>query len=111
MADQVVVPSTAAYNFLRTLGHTTDHITLTPSTVDNDWWKKSPPRLDRAAVRRSWGLICRGYGRPLLRQTSTLETLPSICSEHSDWPRFLIQFLVFAGEGPQRSELETEAIP
>ena len=108
LADQVVVPSTASYNLIRSLGIPEDRITLTPYSVDNDWWKKQSSRVDRAAVRRSWGvapetsviLFCaklQPWKRPLdLLRAFALATIPNSA-------------LVFAGEGPLRSELETEA--
>ena len=51
LADQVVVPSTASYNLMRSLGIAEDRITLTPYSVDNDWWKEQSLRVDRTAVR------------------------------------------------------------
>jgi glycosyltransferase involved in cell wall biosynthesis len=108
LGDQVVVPSTATVKFLRTLGISEGQITLTPYAVDNDWWKEQSVQVDRAAVRRSWGmdagarviLFCaklQPWKRPLdLLQAFAFATIPEA-------------FLVFAGEGPLRSALETEA--
>jgi glycosyltransferase involved in cell wall biosynthesis len=108
LADQVVVPSTASYNLLRSLGISEDRITLTPYSVDNDWWKEQSSRVDRASVRRSWGvapevpviLFCaklQPWKRPLdLLRAFAIATVPDSA-------------LVFAGEGPLRSELEAEA--
>jgi glycosyltransferase involved in cell wall biosynthesis len=108
LADQVVVPSTASYNLMRSLGIAEGRITLTPYSVDNDWWKEQSSRVDRAAVRRSWGvapetsiiLFCaklQSWKRPLdLLRAFALATIPNSA-------------LVFAGEGPLRSSLETEA--
>ena len=109
LADQVVVPSTASYDLMRSLGIPEDRITLTPYSVDNDWWKEQSSRVDRAAIRRSWGidpnasvvLFCaklRPWKRPLdLLRAFVLAKAPG-------------SVLVFAGEGPLRSELETEAV-
>lgn len=108
LADQVVVPSTASYNLLRSLGIPEERITLTPYSIDNDWWKEQSSRVDRAAVRRSWGiapeasviLFCaklQPWKRPLdLLRAFARATVPDSA-------------LVFAGEGPLRSELESEA--
>lgn len=108
LADQVVVPSTASYNLMRSLGISEGRITLTPYSVDNDWWKEQSSQVDRAAVRRAWGiapeslviLYCaklQPWKRPLdLLRAFALATTPG-----SD--------LVFAGEGPLRSQLEAEA--
>jgi glycosyltransferase involved in cell wall biosynthesis len=109
LADQVVVPSTAAFQLLHSLGIPQDHITLTPYAVDNDWWKQQSSRVDRAAVRRSWGL-----------DSEALVIL--FCAKLQPWKRpidliraFALadvpnSILLFAGEGPLRSELESEAI-
>ena len=109
LADQVVVPSTASYNLMRSLGIPEGRITLTPYSVDNDWWKEQSSQVDRAAVRRAWGiapeasviLYCaklQPWKRPLdLLRAFALATIPR-------------SHLVFAGEGPLRSELETEAV-
>ena len=108
LADQVVVPSTASYNLMRSLGIAESRITLTPYPVDNDWWKEQSSQVDRTAVRRSWSiapeasviLFCaklQPWKRPLdLLRAFALATIPNSA-------------LVFAGEGPLRSELETEA--
>ena len=108
LADQVVVPSTASFNLLRSLGTPEEHITLTPYSVDNDWWKEQSSNVDRNTVRRSWGidpkalviLFCaklQPWKRPLdLLRAFALAEFPNSA-------------LVFAGEGPLRSELETEA--
>lgn len=108
LADQVVVPSTASYNLMRSLGISEGRITLTPYSVDNDWWKEQSSRVDRADVRRSWGidpeavviLFCaklQPWKRPLdLLRAFALTTAPGSA-------------LLFVGEGPLRSELETEA--
>lgn len=109
LADQVLVPSTATYRLLSSLGITKDRITLTPYCVDNNWWREQSSRVDRAAVRRSWGVSLEGpiilfcgklqpWKRPLdLLHAFALAAVPD-------------STLVFAGEGTLRSELQTEAI-
>ena len=109
LADQVVVPSTATYSLLRALGIAEDRITLTPYSVDNHWWEEQSSRVDRTAVRRSWNIA-----------SDTAVIL--FCAKLQPWKRpldLLRAFalavgpdstLVFAGEGPLRSELETEAV-
>jgi glycosyltransferase involved in cell wall biosynthesis len=93
---------------LRSLGISEDRITLTPYSVDNDWWKEQSSRIDRASVRGSWGiapeasviLFCgklQPWKRPFdLLRAFAIATVPDSA-------------LVFAGEGPLRSKLETEA--
>ena len=55
LADQVVVPSTASQQSATLPWHTGDHITLTPYSVDNDWWKEQSLAVRRGDVRQSWG--------------------------------------------------------
>ncbi len=109
-ADQMFVPSTRARAMVMGLGIASERVTLAPLTVDNDWWKSQSARVDRAAVRAQWGaapeqpviLFCaklQPWKRPMdLLQAfaqSTLEPKP---------------LLIFAGDGPQRADLETEAV-
>ena len=108
LADQVVVPSTASYNLLRSLGIPEDRITLTPYSVDNDWWKEQSSRVDRAVVRRTWGIASEALVilycaklQPWKRPLDLLRAFALASTSRSH--------LVFAGEGPLRPELETEA--
>jgi glycosyltransferase involved in cell wall biosynthesis len=108
LADQVIVPSTAARDLIRSLDIPDDRITLTPYSVDNDWWTAQSQQVDRAAVRASLGaspdtavvLFCaklQSWKRPLdLLRAFAHARLPDA-------------FLVYAGEGQQRAELEREA--
>jgi glycosyltransferase involved in cell wall biosynthesis len=108
-ADQVIVPSTGTFELIRNLGIPADRITLTPYSVDNDWWKSESAKVDRAAVRFEWGaapdqpviLFCaklQPWKRPmdLLQSFAQLNLRPQ-------------PLLVFAGDGPQRAALEAEA--
>ncbi len=108
LADQVIVPSSAGVNMMRSLGLPEDRITLTPFVVDNDWWSAQSARVDRPAVRASWGvaphqsvvLFCaklQPWKRPLdlLRAFAKADVTDSV--------------LVFAGEGPLRPQLKSEA--
>jgi len=109
LADQVLVPSSAAYKLLRSLGISEECITMTPYAVDNEWWNKQAAQVDRDAVSRSWNvdskslviLFCaklQPWKRPLdLLRAFALAAVPNA-------------ILVFAGEGPLRSRLETEAV-
>jgi glycosyltransferase involved in cell wall biosynthesis len=80
-----------------------------PFVVDNDWWIAQSRLVDRDAVRASWG------ARP---DTSVI----LFCAKLQPWkrPLDLLQafaqaklantLLVFAGEGPLREALQSEAI-
>jgi len=108
MADQVLTPSAAGVELMQSLGIAKERITLTPFAADNDWWLEQSSRVDRKAVRDSWNVTER-------------ELVVLFCAKLQSWKRPLDVLrafakaqvpetvLVFAGEGPQRAELQTEA--
>lgn len=108
LADQVIVPSSGARDLILSLGLPVDRVTLTPYSVDNDWWIQQSAQVDRSAVRASWG-------------GSSSDAVILFCAKLQPWKRpldLLHAFakarlsngiLVFAGEGPLRAELEAEA--
>ena len=109
MADQVIVPSSGTKDLMRSLGIPEERITLTPYSVDNDWWMAQAASVDRGEARRKIGL--RDNERAIL-----------FCAKLQPWKRpmdllrgyALAQLknsrLLFAGEGPQKEELSTEAV-
>lgn len=109
LADQVFVPSSAGRDLMLSLKLPPDHVTLTPYTVDNDWWTVQSQLVDREVTRSQWGA-----------KADTLVIL--FCAKLQPWKRpmdLLRAFaradvakalLVFAGEGAQRQELVSEAM-
>ena len=108
LADQVIVPSTATRDLMLSLDVPAEYITLTPYSVDNDWWIAQSAKVDRNAVRADWG--------------ATPETsVVLFCAKLQPWKRPLDllrafaqanlsdALLVYAGDGAQRQELEREA--
>ncbi len=108
-ADQVIVPSTATLEMVKSLGVPASRITLTPYTVDNDWWKAQAAMVNRQAAREKLGaaaqqpviLFCAKL-QPWKRPTDLLQAFAEVALEGS--------ILVFAGAGPQRANLETQAV-
>lgn len=109
MADVVIVPSNGTAALMRSLRIPADRIQLTPYVVDNEWWIENAKRVDRKAVRRSWG-VPEGASVVLF------------CAKLQPWkrPQDLLRafarahipngYLVFAGDGSMRGELERETI-
>lgn len=108
LADQIIVPSSAAVELMRSLSIPEARITLTPFVVDNDWWIAQARNTDRAATRAAWGV-------------SPGDLVVLFCAKLQDWKRPLDllrafakagvpdSVLVFAGEGPLRSQIGSEA--
>jgi len=108
LADNVVVPSSRTRQLIRTFGIPEDRITLTPYTVNNDWWIRRAAAVDRDAARASLGI-----------PSGSLAVL--FCAKLQPWKRPLDLlyaaaackrtelFLILAGDGPLRASLEAEA--
>jgi glycosyltransferase involved in cell wall biosynthesis len=108
LADQVIVPSSGSRDLMVSLGLPAERVTLTPYSVDNDWWMRQSAAVDRAAVRGSWG-------------AAASDAVILFCAKLQPWKRpgdLLRAFagaklsdalLVVAGEGPLRAELESQA--
>jgi glycosyltransferase involved in cell wall biosynthesis len=108
LADQVIVPSSGARDLMVSLGLPPERVTLTPYSVDNDWWMEKSAAVDRSAVRAAWG-------------ASRSDAVILFCAKLQPWKRpgdLLRAFaeanlsdalLVIAGEGPLRAGLEAQA--
>jgi len=71
LADQILVPSSAGRDLMLSLGLPTERITLTPHSVDNDWWIARAHSVDRNDIRSGWS--AGDLRHFVLRQTSGLE--------------------------------------
>jgi glycosyltransferase involved in cell wall biosynthesis len=108
-ADQVIVPSTGTLEMVKSLGIPAEKITLTPYSIDNEWWKSQSAKVNRDAVRADLGVAAE-------------QLIILFCAKLQPWkrPMDLLQafaeadlaasVLVFAGEGQQRAELEAQAV-
>jgi len=109
LADQVIVPSSGSLDLMLSLGLPSERVTITPYSVDNDWWIQQSSRVDRTATRAAWG-------------ASPNDAVILFCAKLQPWKRpldllrafakakFSKALLVFAGEGPLRPQLESEAV-
>ncbi len=108
LADVVVVPSSASRKLMHSLGIPENRIALTPYCVDNPWWIEKSKQADRGGVRARWGvapnavivLFCAKL-QPWKRPQDLLRAFAKAAGTND--------YLVFAGDGPLRSALETEA--
>ena len=108
LASQALAPSSGTYDLLRALGIPDENIARIPFVVDNDWWITQSARVDREAVRASWGaraetsvvLFCAKL-QPWKRPFDLLRAFAEAKVSNS--------LLVFAGEGPLRKSLQAEA--
>jgi glycosyltransferase involved in cell wall biosynthesis len=108
LADQIIVPSSPARDLMLSLRIPEGRITLTPYSVDNDWWTARSQQVDRAAIRASWGatpdtaviLFCAKL-QPWKRPLDLLHAFAKVGIPDS--------LLIYAGEGAQRAEIEREA--
>jgi glycosyltransferase involved in cell wall biosynthesis len=108
LADQVIAPSSGTRELMHALGITDDRIALIPYTVDNDRWMQRSQQVNREALRAAWG-------------AGPEDVVVLFCAKLQPWKRpadVLAAFarcrsanlrLVFAGDGPLRRELMTEA--
>jgi glycosyltransferase involved in cell wall biosynthesis len=108
LADQVIVPSSGSRDVMLSLGIPGDRVTLTPYSVDNHWWMQQSSQVRRNAAREAWGagpdtsvvLFCAKL-QPWKRPADLLRAFAKANVSNA--------LLVFAGEGPLRSQLESEA--
>jgi glycosyltransferase involved in cell wall biosynthesis len=109
LADIVVVPSNGSLQLMRSLDIPLERIGLTPYCVDNEWWKEKSRQVHRAAVRARWEvpqdamvvLFCAKL-QPWKRPHDLLRAFAKAAATNG--------YLVFAGDGPLRRALESEAV-
>lgn len=108
MADVVTVPSSGTAALMRSLNIPASRVQLTPYAVDNDWWTAMASRVDRRAVRKKWNV-------------PEDASVVFFCAKLQQWkrPQDLLRafasagipnsYLVYAGDGAMRQQLESEA--
>jgi glycosyltransferase involved in cell wall biosynthesis len=108
LASGIFVSSTGGVEYVKSLGFASERVFLLPSAVDNEWWTEQAAAVDRSAARAAWKI----------RQDAAVALF---CAKLQGWkgPRDLLEafaaanvpdaYLVFAGDGPERSLLERRA--
>jgi glycosyltransferase involved in cell wall biosynthesis len=108
LADAVRAPSSGTFQFFRSLGIPQERIFLTHYTVDNDYFARMAKEVDRASVRERWNIPEEAavvlFVAKLQRWKRPQDLLRAFAQAGVDGA-----YLVFAGEGPLRKELEAEA--
>ncbi|MDE3110854.1 MAG: glycosyltransferase family 4 protein, partial [Acidobacteriota bacterium] len=107
LADVVIVPSSGSSGLMRSLGIPDDRVVLTPYCVDNDWWSEESAKVDRRLIRSRWhipsdapvALFC-GKFQPWKRPHDLLQAFARAGVPEA--------YLVYAGEGPLRAEVERQ---
>jgi glycosyltransferase involved in cell wall biosynthesis len=108
LADVVIVPSSAGKHLMKSLGIPDSRVVLTPYCVNNEWWIERSNQVDRGAVRARWGipqdavvLLFVAKLQPWKRPLDLLRAFARIPMSNA--------YLLFAGDGPLRPALESEA--
>ena len=108
LADVVIAPSSGTVALMGSLGIPEDRVVLTPYSVDNQWWMEQSDKVDRGTVRMHWNvpddgvvvLFCAKL-QPWKRPQDLLRAFARAADSNAH--------LVFAGDGPLRPALESEA--
>ncbi|MGC1105866.1 MAG: glycosyltransferase family 4 protein [Candidatus Acidiferrales bacterium] len=108
MADVVIAPSSGTVALMRSLNIPEERIELMPYVVDNAWWIRKARLVDRESVRQAWGipenasviLFCAKL-QPWKRPQDLLRAFSRANISNS--------YLVYAGDGAMREQLESEA--
>ena len=108
------MPSSAARNFLRSIGIPDGRMVLTHYVVDNDFFTQASKKEERSAVRQAWNvpenalvtLYCAKLA-PWKRPQDLLRSFGTICSDRSSG--LPPAYLVFAGDGILGESLRAEA--
>lgn len=108
LADAVIVPSTGGVRFVQGMGIPLQRIHLTPYVVDNEWWISQAAQVNRSLVRQQWNipeeawvvLYCAKL-QPWKRPEDLLHAFAKAAIDNA--------YLVLAGDGPLRTQLEIAA--
>ena len=108
LGDALVALSSGGIEYLKSLGFSSDRIFLAPYSVDNDWWIRQASVADRDSVRREWNIpldaVAVLFCAKLQAWKGPMDLLEAFA--RSGVPN---SYLVFAGEGQLRNDLERRA--
>lgn len=108
LASQVLVPSSGGVALMRSLGIPDERIAFTPYVVNNDWWVERAKLVNRSEVRRRWSvpeqalvIVFSAKLQPWKRPMDLLHAFARVPTPDV--------YLIFAGDGALRCDLESEA--
>jgi glycosyltransferase involved in cell wall biosynthesis len=105
LGSAIMVSSSGGVEYLKSLGFSSSRIFLVPTAVDNDWWTKQASKVDRLAIRASWKIPAGGvvalFCAKLQRWKGPMDLLEAFA--RAGIPD---SYLVYAGDGPERGNLE-----
>jgi glycosyltransferase involved in cell wall biosynthesis len=108
LASGIMVSSSGGVEYIKSLGFSSDRIFLVPTAVDNAWWTEQAAQVDRNATRAAWNIPVDAtavlFCAKLQRWKGPLDLLEAFARANVS-----TSYLVFAGEGPERSNLERRA--
>jgi glycosyltransferase involved in cell wall biosynthesis len=104
----ILAGSSGTVEYLKSLGVPRPKIILSRNVVDNDWWTERADRVNRAKVRAEWNIPASAFValycaklQPWKAPVDALEAFAAANVPDS--------YLVFAGDGPMRGDLENRA--
>jgi glycosyltransferase involved in cell wall biosynthesis len=108
LSQAVVVSSTGGVEYLKSLGYSASRISLAPTSVDNAWWTEEAARVDRSAVRSGWKIPAEASAALFCAKLQPWKG-PADLLEAFARAKVPNSYLIFAGDGPERSRLEQKA--
>lgn len=108
LADQVIVSSSGGVALMRSLGIPERRIALTPYVVNNHWWTEKSSQAKRPEFLQRWNISATAVVIVFSAKLQVWKRPADILRAFARVP-VSDAYLVFAGEGSLRAELEAEA--
>jgi glycosyltransferase involved in cell wall biosynthesis len=108
LGNAIMVSSSGGVEYMKSLGFSSERVFLVPTAVDNDWWAEQASKVDRAAVRDIWKIpqdaTAAVFCAKLQRWKGPMDLLEAFAQAN-----FPNSYLVYAGDGPEKGNLERRA--
>lgn len=106
--DFVIAPSKATVQFVKSLGVPQKRIMFTPGGFDTEWWAREATLSDKGQTRARWGAVDESLVFLFCAKLQPRKRPQDVLRAFAKIPRTDC-VLIFAGDGPLRTELENEA--